>query len=29
MSAGGEKFLQARRRQRDRVGANDASDIKA
>jgi hypothetical protein len=29
MGAGGEEFLQARRRQRDSVGANDAGDIKA
>jgi hypothetical protein len=29
MGAGGEKFPQARRRQRDGVGPNDASDIKA
>jgi hypothetical protein len=29
MSAGGEKFAQARRRQRNGVGPNDAGDIKA
>jgi hypothetical protein len=29
MGAGGEKFSQARRRQRDGVGPNDAGDIKA
>jgi hypothetical protein len=29
MGARGEKFLQARRRQRDGVGPNDAGDIKA
>jgi hypothetical protein len=28
MRAGGEKFPQARRRQRDGVGPNDAGDIK-
>ena len=29
MGAGGEKFPQARRRQRDGVGPDDAGDIKA
>jgi hypothetical protein len=29
MSAGGEKFPQARRGQGDGIGPNDASDIKA
>jgi len=29
MGAGGEKFPQARRRQGDGIGPNDASNIKA
>ena len=29
MGTGGEKFPQARRRQRDGFGSNDASDIEA